>query len=89
MEKYFSREDVQRALHANRTRIRYPYSSCKFAFSFNFDRRVFKLFLTGFLGQQRDRGVEGSRGNGASHHPQAHQHRPPRVDLQVLLVRSN
>ncbi|XP_078448538.1 serine carboxypeptidase-like 35 [Wolffia australiana] len=28
VEKYFNRDDVQRALHANVTRLRYAYSSC-------------------------------------------------------------
>ncbi|URE26821.1 Serine carboxypeptidase, partial [Musa troglodytarum] len=28
VEKYFNREDVQRALHANVTRLSYPYSPC-------------------------------------------------------------
>jgi len=27
--KYFNRGDVQRALHANRTRLPYPYSPCR------------------------------------------------------------
>ncbi|RWW55161.1 hypothetical protein BHE74_00038219 [Ensete ventricosum] len=30
VEKYFNKEDVQRALHANVTRLSYPYSPCRF-----------------------------------------------------------
>jgi len=29
--RYFNREDVQRALHANRTGLPYPYSTCRSA----------------------------------------------------------
>jgi hypothetical protein len=29
--KYFNRRDVQRALHANRTALPYPYSPCRSA----------------------------------------------------------
>lgn len=32
VEKYFNREDVQKALHANLTRLSYPYSSCRYDF---------------------------------------------------------
>ncbi|MQL84567.1 hypothetical protein Taro_017093 [Colocasia esculenta] len=33
VEKYFNREDVQKALHANLTKLRYPYTPCRSVFS--------------------------------------------------------
>jgi serine carboxypeptidase-like clade 2 len=29
VEKYFNRVDVQRALHANVTKLSYPYTTCR------------------------------------------------------------
>lgn len=29
VEKYFNREDVQKALHANVTKLSYPYTPCR------------------------------------------------------------
>ena len=33
IERYFNREDVQKALHANITHLSYPYSGCRYYIS--------------------------------------------------------
>lgn len=32
--KFFNREDVQKALHANLTKLSYPYTPCRYFYTF-------------------------------------------------------
>ncbi|XP_020259495.1 serine carboxypeptidase-like 35 [Asparagus officinalis] len=50
VEKYFNREDVQRALHANITHLTYPYTPCRYlcfvSTKITFFYSEFKLYKT-------------------------------------------
>lgn len=47
-EKYLNREDVQKALHANVTKLSYPYSPCRYALPVPFHRLHYSIITSLF-----------------------------------------